>query len=60
MRAPSSSSRLMSVGFLESVLQHPGADDPLIFADHHVVEALRAGRLFEGSSRAVEQGPLVQ
>ena len=44
---------VMAVGFLESVLQHPGADDPLIFADHHVVEALRAGRLFERSCRAV-------
>src|SRR5215207_8725264 len=35
------------VGFLENILQHSGADDPLILADHHVVEALRAGRLFE-------------
>ena len=51
---------VMPVGFLKSVLQHSGPDDPLILADHHVVEALRAGRLFERSCRAVEQGPLVQ
>src|SRR5215213_3272259 len=51
---------VMPVGFLKGVLQHPGADDPLIFADYYVVEALGARRLFEGSCRAVEQGPLVQ
>jgi hypothetical protein len=48
------------VRFLKGVLQHPRADNPLILAHHHVVEALRAGRLFERSYRAVEQGPLVQ
>ena len=51
---------VMAVGFLEGVLQHPGADDPLVFADDDVVEALRAGRLLENPCRAVEQGPFIQ
>ena len=51
---------VMPVGVLQRILQHPGADDPLIFADHHVVEALRAGRFFKRSCRAVEQGSLIR
>jgi hypothetical protein len=51
---------VIPVRFLKGVLQHPRTDDPLILADHHVVEALRTGCLFERSCRAVEQGPLVQ
>ena len=48
------------VGFLESILQHPGADDPLIVTDNNVIKALGTGRFFENSGRAVEQRSLVE